>query len=784
MPKISPLAIAMMLLFAQSAVIVALDPPSLLSPISGVNISDNTPRFEWVAMGGADNYELQYSTDGAFPAGNTATRDNVRQTFFEPENALPDGTYYWRMRSGKNSGEVSAWSSTQQFVLDTVPPPEPSQLYPQDNVLLKTTPAWILWSSLSGVVYYRLVLDDSADFSSPAINSIYYTTTAVPQSLPDGLYYWKVSARDYAGNETYSGVFTFTIDSLPPSVELLSPLENENTADNTPLLKWKVEDNFVENSEIYIDNKLAWVQRGSGQLENSAPEMEEGLHRWRVRVYDNAGNVKESQENSFYIDKTGPPVPTRLSPENGGRILTKSVPLSWTPVTDRGHPVSYELWVDDSQDFGSPAVQETITENGKSVELADGAYFWRVRARDNAGNFGSFGGPWSFTLDNTPPPKPSLTWPSENVMENTARPTFSWAAVTDFSKVKYELQVDEDNAFSSPAVTATLETTTFTPLENMHDGIYWWRVRAVDNFGHVGEWSDNVRFEVFLQDFSISGNFEITVTEGDFTTKILEVANIGKYSQVVNLSVGGQPSDVEISFVGNGLTPPFYPTMWVVTEQGVRVGDYTVTITGRNDNGWVRTANFTLKILRRSLAEISRLSAGENTVVQIGRDKVLQLEIKASSSAENIKVSLWSEEPLVKPEAGLVYSYFSLELQNMENKLESLKINFWVDGAWVQEQGANAKTVRLSRYFNGAWQELPTQDAGSDANRLYFSASSTGASTFAITAEKAVGPPSYLYFIPLLAILAGFVAWILYGREQGGGMPEHEERRPKPLDEF
>ena len=105
----------------------------------------------------------------------------------------------------------------------------------------------------------------------------------------------------------------------------------------------------------------------------------------------------------------------------------------------------------------------------------------------------------AFEFDNTPPAAPSLTSPDNGaeILDNT--PTFEWTSVADPSGVKYEIQVDDNDDFSSPVysffdIFAVIHT---LPDENaLALGKYYWRVRAKDGVGNIGEWSEEWNFTV------------------------------------------------------------------------------------------------------------------------------------------------------------------------------------------------------------------------------------------------------------------------------------------------
>ncbi|MEM5804733.1 MAG: PGF-pre-PGF domain-containing protein, partial [Candidatus Aenigmatarchaeota archaeon] len=67
--------------------------------------------------------------------------------------------------------------------------------------------------------------------------------------------------------------------------------------------------------------------------------------------------------------------------------------------------------------------------------------------------------------------------------------------------------------------------------------------------------------------------------------------------------------------------------------------------------------------------------------------------------------------------------------------IENVSVQFKVGKDWVAENAVDPSTVTLAhRADGGEWEELETTPVGEDAENYYFSAASTGLSTFATVA--------------------------------------------------
>jgi len=97
-----------------------------------------------------------------------------------------------------------------------------------------------------------------------------------------------------------------------------------------------------------------------------------------------------------------------------------------------------------------------------------------------------------FSLDTNNPSLPNLLLPSNGTATNNATPNLDWLDVSDPSNVSYSLELDKDASFSSPELQKTMLTVsqyTTPSQEALEDGIYYWRLKAVDGMGNQDGWS-------------------------------------------------------------------------------------------------------------------------------------------------------------------------------------------------------------------------------------------------------------------------------------------------------
>ena len=80
----------------------------LISPIVGQFISLNNPTFTWHNMDNVNHFQIQVSPTGDFVTKTIDTQ--LAETTYTTVNAIPNSTYYWRVRARNLDGEWGDWS--------------------------------------------------------------------------------------------------------------------------------------------------------------------------------------------------------------------------------------------------------------------------------------------------------------------------------------------------------------------------------------------------------------------------------------------------------------------------------------------------------------------------------------------------------------------------------------------------------------------------------------------------------------------------------------------------
>ncbi len=346
-------------------------------------------------------------------------------------NLLSNGTNYISVRVYDNAGNYTSQSDVFYIRKDTVPPASVILTAPVSNSSTNITNITFSWQGLtdghSGVKGYELYISTREDFSV-VVGSSYVVGLSKAFLLDGGRYYWRVRAVDNADNfGSWSDVWSVLIDTVSPTIvdnqpgddvwrssnsgvysvffndvggSLLSKFQLKATSGpnqtGTVLFDWT----DLATSINLSSYTTPWSLTGSlWDLLSS------GTNYISVRVYDNAGNYT-SQSDVFYIRKdTVPPASVILTaPVSNSSTNITNITFSWQGLTD-GHSgvKGYELYISTREDFSVVVGSSYVVGLSKAFLLDGGRYYWRVRAVDNADNFGSWSDVWSVLIDTVSP---------------------------------------------------------------------------------------------------------------------------------------------------------------------------------------------------------------------------------------------------------------------------------------------------------------------------------------------------------------------------------------------
>ncbi|MBL8162136.1 MAG: fibronectin type III domain-containing protein, partial [Anaerolineae bacterium] len=472
--------------------------PVLLTPTNGNRINDNTPVLSWRPVSNPSvMYEVQVDTTNTFAAPLVFTA-TTKVTSIEVAPPLADALYYWRVRA-KNAAGSGSWSTTWYFTVDTVPPGAPTLSLPANGAITSSSRPTMTWGAMTGVNQYRLQVSSDANFANAVTVDKALTSHVPATSMGQGLWYWRVAARDIAGNwGAYSLARTFTINIQT------SPANEYNYVTTTtarPSFVWTAVTGATGYTlEVATDSAFSAIiytsptSMATSHLLPVANALGYDTYYWRVRI-TNLPNVSPVYRQ-FSVTPTLPVRPVLIKPANLEKTNINPPTFTWNAVTYAYGSVTYNVQIATSSTFATVifgASNMSITTLGLNNPLPQANYCWRVQAVNQYGAKG----PWSiancFTIDTTPPPPPTLLAPANGAITSASRPTLSWSAVTDVNR--YSVQIASNANFTN-AQTIERTTTTYPLPTPLAQGLWYWRVAARDVAGNWGAYSATRTFTV------------------------------------------------------------------------------------------------------------------------------------------------------------------------------------------------------------------------------------------------------------------------------------------------
>jgi len=223
-----------------------------------------------------------------------------------------DGIFTFDVQSEDNAGNVSGVMTSVPTTVDTAAPNIPTLNSPIDGYVTKGVAFTQTWNSVTGAVLYEYQSCnvDPGNIGG-ACSSVKYTSTytgttkSVGAGQPDSHFWWRVRAKDAAGNwSSWSESREFIIDNTAPIFDSKTIFSGWYKNNQTSTF------NYIDSlSGIASGNPVSCVikTQGTNQTCSVTPN-----------VCDNAGNCNTTSitSNGADIDKTNPNN-TWINPTNG-----------------------------------------------------------------------------------------------------------------------------------------------------------------------------------------------------------------------------------------------------------------------------------------------------------------------------------------------------------------------------------------------------------------------------------------------------------------------------------
>jgi uncharacterized protein YjiK len=333
-------------------------------------------------------------------------------------NGLGQGSHTFAVEAQDAAGNQSSMSSFT-WTIDTTAPPTPAITSTPANPTNQTSASLSFSDTETGTI---LLCQLDGNVFSVCVSPVTYS------GLSQGTHILAVEAQDAAGNQSTAASFSWTIDTTPPPVPLITPKPNNPTNQSTATFGFS----DTEAGVIFLC-QLDGGLFGACVSPATYSGLSQGSHTFAVEAQDAAGNQSSATSFTWTIDITPPPSPViSFTPANPTSQTSATFSFSDTEVG-----VIFLCQLDG-------ATFSTCSSPKKYTGLAAGTHTFAVEAQDAAGNQSSVS-TFTWTIDNTAPPAPIITSTPANPTNQTSA-TFSFSDTE--AGVSFGCQVD-GKAFSA-----------------------------------------------------------------------------------------------------------------------------------------------------------------------------------------------------------------------------------------------------------------------------------------------------------------------------------------------
>jgi hypothetical protein len=393
---------------------------------------------------------------------------------------------------------------------------------------------------------------------------------------------------------------TISFNYIPVAPNLVGPLNNIITSDNTPLFSWQFSDldGTQDGFQVLIDDDINFgsVNYDSGQQSSTDESWQfpvntgytnimDGTWYWKVCTKDSDGDWSQySIIWNFTVDTTPPNAFTPVASPAGWTNDTQPV-ITFVTTDDTSGVDHYEVSIDGGA-FTPQSSPYTLPSQ------TDGTHNITVRAYDSAGNF--IDGYVDVYIDSAPPNSFTPT-ANPSAWTNDTQPEISFSTTDGLSGMDhYEVKIDSGGF--------TTQSSPYT-LPSQAEGIHNITVRAYDvagnfidgyvdvyiditppnlftPFANPSTWTTNTQPEITFtttDDLSSMDHYEVKIDSGGFTTQTspytippqtdgTHTVTVRAYDQAGNFRDG--MVDVYIDTTSpEAFTPTANPSSWTNNNQ-------------------------------------------------------------------------------------------------------------------------------------------------------------------------------------------------------------------------
>lgn len=368
--------------------------PDLTAPRMNEKIvlpdGEGAVTFRWEKSQYASMYEITAARDEKMTNAvlKLTSRINMISTY-----ELEAGTYYWTAKSIYPPGMIpgSTMSGPGRFTMERRSFSMLKPLPLDQGPVIVGTPFSLIWRGVQGAKSYKADLAFDPDFKRIVLSGDTKNSyMKIENKLPEGKYYWRVSAFNGSITSGYSEIAMLRV-TRPATIFALFPHDGAVLPERPAEIKYTWNDPNNGSSYIVEISDRSDFRNIKQSLESSVAGITAvspgvGIHYWRVRLVDEKGfPVARSAATEFSIPATLK-VPVHITPGENEKLipgLIKRIRFQWSRITGANE---YEIEI--TRLIGGVEKPLVIyTSRDDFIEVSNvsmykpGRYSWLVRAK-------------------------------------------------------------------------------------------------------------------------------------------------------------------------------------------------------------------------------------------------------------------------------------------------------------------------------------------------------------------------------------------------------------------
>ena len=507
--------------------------PTLQDP--GTTDNDGVFLLNWTAStdsdGSIDHYVVQMSDTSRFTnilGELTAPTDELEITVFDND------TYYFRVRAVDDDGVAGFWSFLQSINVVIIKGPIVSTpvLSPVSPVHGDSVNVSVDVTDQDGVknvtCFYRVNSGLWQNVSMTIEVGDTYRCQLGTYYVDDIVeYYIRAYDNSTTFNPTTTSTYSFEILNQPPTEPTLNDPGTVITVSNVTV-SWTAGydlegaiDHYELQMSSFSDFSVITDQWSVNATEYEVTGLSDGTYYFRVRtVDDKAASSPWSNVEDIIVDMSGPtvsgPIHHPANPKHGDSVTVIA------NITDPSGVKNATCFYNINDGGWQFAVMTLGTGDEYSCDIGsvsvDDVVSYYIVAYDSSANFNLVNTSiYLFIVFNQPPEAPILIDPGTTISVDHF--TLDWTDAFDLEGAidHYIVEMSADSEFSLilGQWNVTESQRDFTAISN---GIYYFRVLAVDDHGALGPWSNVQSIEIQTTSTTTTTTTTTTITTTTTTT--------------------------------------------------------------------------------------------------------------------------------------------------------------------------------------------------------------------------------------------------------------------------